>query len=94
MIEAAHLYRYADRPEHRLDGGLLLRRDLHALFDRFLLSIDPDDEWRVVVAPQLSAFPMVWALNGLALTIEPDRRPNELYLREHAAFCRSSWLQV
>lgn len=94
MLEAAHLYRFADRPEHRLDGGLLLRRDLQALFDRFLLLIDPDREWRVAIAPQLAEFPMVWELNNRPLVVEPDRLPNAIYLREHAAFCRSSWSQL
>jgi hypothetical protein len=91
MLDAAHLYRYADRPEHDLDGGLLLRRDLHALFDRDLLLIDPDNDWRVYLAPVLAGYPEVWAINGRQLAVEPSVRPNEIYLRGHAGLCRASW---
>lgn len=39
-LDAAHLYSYAQVREHRMGGGLLMRRDLHTLFDRGLLGID------------------------------------------------------
>jgi N-acyl homoserine lactone hydrolase len=32
-LEAAHLYSYAASGVHHLDGGLLMRRDVHRLFD-------------------------------------------------------------
>lgn len=40
-LEAAHLYSYAKLGEHHESGGLLLRRDIHRLFDRGLIRIDP-----------------------------------------------------
>lgn len=41
-LEAAHLYSFAVTPEHDYDGGgFLLRRDLHRLFDRGQLAVDP-----------------------------------------------------
>lgn len=91
MLDAAHLYRYADRPQHRLDGGLLLRRDLHALFDKNLLLIDPDDDWRAWLAPKLQVYPELWGYNGIRVAVGPTVRPNALYLREHAAFTRATW---
>ena len=91
MLDAAHLYRYAERAQHQLDGGLLLRRDLHALFDRGLLLIDPDEGWRVRLAPTLSSYPQVWCYDGGELLIENNVRPNDLYLREHAAITRAGW---
>ena len=33
VLEAAHIKPYADGGEHRIDNGLLLRRDLHTLRD-------------------------------------------------------------
>lgn len=39
-LEAAHLYSYGDLGFHHSSGGLLLRRDLHALFDCGGLSVD------------------------------------------------------
>ena len=91
MLEAAHLYRYASRPQHHLDGGLLLRRDIHALFDRRLLLIDPDSDWRVRLAPDLHSYPQIWRYDGIEMSAKPDVRPNALYLREHAAIARAGW---
>jgi putative restriction endonuclease len=42
VLEAAHIRPYADGGEHRIDNGLLLRRDLHTLFDRGYLTVTPD----------------------------------------------------
>jgi hypothetical protein len=36
-LEACHLYSYAEIGRHDIEGGLLLRRDLHRLFDQGLL---------------------------------------------------------
>ena len=41
-LEAAHLYQYSRIGEHHESGGLLLRRDIHSLFDAGLLSINPE----------------------------------------------------
>lgn len=34
MLEAAHIRPYAQGGQHRVENGLLLRSDLHTLFDR------------------------------------------------------------
>jgi putative restriction endonuclease len=39
--------------EHRLDNGLLLRSDIHTLFDRGYLGVDP--QFRLLVSPRLRA---------------------------------------
>lgn len=39
-LDAAHLYSYAEEGQHIRGGGLLMRKDLHALFDRGLLGVD------------------------------------------------------
>ncbi|MCU1701339.1 MAG: hypothetical protein JWR34_7402 [Mycobacterium sp.] len=41
-LDACHLYSYAKVGEHKNEGGLLLRKDLHRLFDEGLILIDPD----------------------------------------------------
>jgi putative restriction endonuclease len=41
------------RGEHRLDNGLLLRSDIHTLFDRRYLGIYP--QHRLLVSPRLRA---------------------------------------
>lgn len=41
VLEAAHLYRFADSGRHHDDGGLLLRKDVHRLFDLGQIAVDP-----------------------------------------------------
>lgn len=91
ILEAAHLYRYAETPHHDSRGGLLLRRDLHALFDKWLLAIDPAD-WTIRVAPKLLAFPSIAELDGRPLDLEPQLRPDPAYLHTHLAYARDAWL--
>lgn len=62
-LEAAHLYLFSAIPEHDLEGGLLLRCDLRALFDRWLLTIDPDS-WAVQIAPEFMQYKDLAALHG------------------------------
>ena len=40
-LDAAHIVPYSQAGEHRVDNGLLLRKDLHALFDGGYVSITP-----------------------------------------------------
>ena len=40
-MEAAHIHRYSRGGDHSLSNGLLLRSDLHKLFDLGYLSIEP-----------------------------------------------------
>lgn len=47
VLEAAHIVPYARGGEHRVDNGLLLRSDLHRLYDRGYVTVTPDYEFRV-----------------------------------------------
>lgn len=47
VLEAAHIMPYALGGEHRLENGLLLRSDLHKLFDAGYVTVTPDYEFRV-----------------------------------------------
>lgn len=42
VLEAAHISPYSGSQSNRLDNSLCLRVDIHRLFDKFLLSIDPE----------------------------------------------------
>jgi hypothetical protein len=42
VLEAAHIEGHAESGDNRVPNGLLLRSDLHTLFDAGLLTIDPD----------------------------------------------------
>jgi Predicted restriction endonuclease len=46
-LQAAHIRPVKEGGRHRLDNGILLRSDVHTLFDRGYLSIDPDYRLRV-----------------------------------------------
>lgn len=47
VLEAAHIWPYAQRGAHEVDNGLLLRADLHTLFDRGYVTVTPDMHFRV-----------------------------------------------
>lgn len=51
VLQAAHIRPLPQGGEHRLDNGLLLRSDVHTLFDRGYLGVDP--KLRLLVSPRL-----------------------------------------
>jgi len=66
-LEAAHITPYRGPNSNRVENGLLLRADVHTLFDIGLLAVDPQ-AMRILVAPALSAT-MYAALNGQHLKV-------------------------
>jgi putative restriction endonuclease len=46
-LEAAHIRPYSDGGLHSPGNGLLLRRDIHALFDGGYVTVTPDSKFRV-----------------------------------------------
>jgi ribosomal protein L37AE/L43A len=89
-LDAAHLYRYSDTPEHDTAAGLLLRRDLHSLFDRWLLAVDPTT-WEIRVSPELSGFPELAGLDGCPLQLPRALRPRPDHLTVHYEMARTGW---
>lgn len=47
VLEAAHIVPYSRGGEHRVDNGLLLRSDLHRLYDRGYVTVTPDHRFLV-----------------------------------------------
>lgn len=86
VLEAAHVLPYKGEHTNRLDNGLLLRADLHTLFDCGLLWVTPENT--VALAPSLLTTDYA-ALVGksLALPSALAHRPNPAHLAEHAAAC-------
>jgi ribosomal protein L37AE/L43A len=68
VLEAGHLYSYAQLGTHFQHGGLMLRRDIHRLFDDGLLAVDPS-RLRVDVAPTLAIYPQYASLHDQRLTV-------------------------
>jgi hypothetical protein len=90
ILEAAHLIPYNDNPEHEVKGGLLIRRDLHTLFDDFLITINPDT-WSIQIAPELMQFPDLATLNGRPVQLKQGLRPWLRYIQDHAATAHAEW---
>ncbi|MEV5648720.1 HNH endonuclease [Nocardia sp. NPDC052254] len=79
-LDACHLYSYATVGHHDPHGGLLLRRDLHTLFDRGLIAVDRD--CHIDVSFELRPFPIYSELHGRDFAIEPDNKQKK-WLRLH-----------
>lgn len=68
-LEAAHLYSYSEIGVHHNDGGLLLRRDIHRLFDTGLIAINPDT-LRVDISRELQEIEAYKRLSNAPLLVE------------------------
>jgi hypothetical protein len=69
VLEAGHLYSYAQLGTHHEHGGLMLRRDIHRLFDDGLLAVQPS-RLRIDVAGGLDPYPQYARLHGEPLTVD------------------------
>lgn len=86
-LEACHLYSYAEIGRHEVDGGLVLRRDLHRLFDQGLLAVNEDAI--VDVAKQLKSYQLYAVLHRQRLQVTATSR-QRAWLAAHWAEWRSS----
>jgi len=68
-LEAAHLYSYAGLDRHEEGGGLLLRRDVHRLFDLGLILINPRT-LKISVSETLRGFDVYSDLHGMDLRVK------------------------
>lgn len=82
-LEAAHLYSYAKVGEHREHGGLLMRRDLHRLFDEGLIGVEPST-WRVRLRERAFASESYRGLDGAELALKL-KDAHKFWLTEHWA---------
>lgn len=87
VLTAAHIVPYGEGGEHRVDNGLLLRSDLHTLFDRGYVTVTPD--YRLEVSKRLRTdFDngeeyFAWHGGEISLPARPDHRPSKEFLRWH-----------
>lgn len=86
-LEAAHIQSYAESGPHEVCNGILLRADLHRLFDTGYVTVTP--EHHLEVSPQLRADfsngRSYYPLHGAALRLPPERgdHPARQYLTWH-----------
>ncbi|WP_170221933.1 HNH endonuclease [Yimella lutea] len=90
ILEAAHIMEYKGPHTNVVTNALLLRSDIHTLFDLHLLTIGP--EHRVHLAPAVRASQEYAGLHGQQLRLPNDQaaHPDAEWLRAHNTKC-SSW---
>lgn len=67
-LDAAHLYSYATLEMHDYYGGLLLRKDLHRLFDLGMIAINPENLC-LHLSPSLRKIPQYSEMHGSCLKV-------------------------
>lgn len=89
VLQAAHIRPLPRGGEHRLDNGLLLRSDVHTLFDRGYLGVDTSH--RLVVSPRLrhefgngeEFYARAASREPVAVPAKRADRPNREFLEWH-----------
>lgn len=88
VLEAAHIKPYSLAGPHEVSNGLLLRSDLHTLFDRGYVTVTTDRRLRVSgrIHEEFENGRDYYALDGLEirLPIAPNRAPSRDLLEWHA----------
>jgi putative restriction endonuclease len=87
-LEASHIRPVAQGGKHRVDNGLLLRADIHALFDRGYVTVTPDYRFRASrrLKRDFHNGESYLALTGTELQLPRNREdwPNREFLEWHA----------
>lgn len=88
VLEAAHIKPYSLTGKHEVSNGLLLRSDLHTLFDRGYVTVTPDNRLRVSgrIHDEFENGRDYYALDGLEirLPVPPNLSPSRELLEWHA----------
>lgn len=86
-LEAAHIHRYSQGGRHVVSNGILLRADIHRLFDHGYVTITPDYRFRV--SPRIEEVyrngRSYYPLDGQAIQLPESEgdRPDQRLLDEH-----------
>ena len=90
-LEAAHIRPYGDGGEHEARNGLLLRRDIHSLFDAGYVSVTPDLRFEVSrrMREEFNNGKHYYALHGRAIDAPTGvgQRPDPDALTWHNEHC-------
>jgi putative restriction endonuclease len=86
-LEAAHIRPYGDGGAHEAQNGLLLRRDIHSLFDAGYVTVTPDLHFEVSrrIKEEFDNGRHYYELHGQTIHAPEDalRRPDAEALRWH-----------
>lgn len=90
-LDAAHIRPFALGGEHEASNGLLLRRDIHSLFDAGYVTVTPDLRFEVSgrIREEFENGRQYYALHGqqVAVPAKPDWRPSVSSLTWHNESC-------
>lgn len=81
VLDAAHLYSYSAEEYHHPHGGMLLRKDMHRLFDLGAISVNPEDH-RIDVSAEFRGVPDYGVLHGAKLRVDLPAKAKK-WLRLH-----------
>lgn len=84
VLDAGHLYSYASLGEHKPHGGLMLRKDIHRLFDDGWLAVNPQS-LTVDVSESLGHFPQYARLHDRQLEVHLED--------EHVGWIEEHWIE-
>ncbi|MZE79356.1 HNH endonuclease [Streptomyces xinghaiensis] len=88
-LEAAHIRPFARTERHRVEEGVLLRADIHRLFDSGLLTFSTD--FKVCIAPSLFGHPTYMALQGNRMHLPERAVLDRDAVKEHHSLTTSTW---
>ena len=81
VLDAAHIHPYSEGGPHRVSNGLLLRRDLHKLFDDGYVTVSPDLRFEVSqrIRDDYENGRAYYALQGREIRVpdDPRQRPDD-----------------
>jgi putative restriction endonuclease len=90
-LEAAHIRPYGDGGDHEARNGLLLRRDIHSLFDAGYVTVTPDLHFEVSrrIKEEFDNGRHYYALHGQPINVpkEAGQRPDPAALSWHNEHC-------
>ncbi len=86
-LDAAHIKPYSDSGLHIVNNGILLRRDLHALFDKGYVTVTPSMKFEVShrIKEEFENGRDYYRLQGNALRLpaNPANQPSQEYVKWH-----------
>ncbi len=90
-LEAAHIRPYSEGGVHEARNGLLLRRDIHSLFDSGYVTVTPDHHFEVSgrIKEEFENGRDYYALHGRAISVpvQLEQRPDPGVLNWHNEHC-------
>ncbi|MER9171188.1 HNH endonuclease [Mesorhizobium australicum] len=85
VLDAAHVYRYFGLKTNDIRNGIMLRRDIHSLFDKYLMSFaESGDTLRIVLSQKLKGSEYE-KYDGVLVELPQDQktRPDIRTVRHH-----------